>query len=113
MRSQDLTARIAEDIYQGMDSTFIEHMCTHMALTLSQSLTIDYLYAIPNGLGIDTGPPETGKTHLVAQAVLPLIAFRKRRQALLLALHTNKGKPQNQCPLAAAVAVFSEKPSQP
>jgi hypothetical protein len=27
--------------------------------------------------------------------------------------HFNKGKLQNQCPLAAAVAVFSQKPSQP
>jgi hypothetical protein len=82
---QDITARTTEDINHGIDSALVQHMRAHMTITPSQSLAIDYLRAIPNGLGIITGPPGTGKTHLVAQAIIPLIAANERRQILLLA----------------------------
>ncbi len=40
-------------------------------------------------------------------------AMGSSRQPQMPCHHFNKGKPQNQRPLAAAVAVFSQKPSQP
>ena len=54
-----------------------------MRLTASQALGIKHLRQLPNGLDIFKGPPGTGKSHFIAQSILPILKHTEKKILLV------------------------------
>lgn len=65
------------DVYGELSPASVEDALKGLSLTQSQRAGVDHLRALPNGIGLFKGPPGTGKTHFIIEAILPLLTHPK------------------------------------
>lgn len=64
------------DIYRDVREDVLKFYTCSLILTLSQRRAMNWARKLPNGFGLFTGPPGTGKTHFICQSMLPLLQAR-------------------------------------
>ena len=71
---QDARSAFHVDLYGLHPDAAIQTVLNDLQLSVSQRRGIAHLRHLPHGLGLFTGPPGTGKTHFIVQAVKPLLS---------------------------------------
>ncbi|KAI9789412.1 MAG: ATP-dependent helicase NAM7 [Peltula sp. TS41687] len=78
------------DLYQvAQDQDKMDADITAINFNKSQRKAVEYLRHLPNGLGIISGPPGTGKSWFITRSIVPLLRYprsaEQKRQVLILA----------------------------